>query len=125
MKEHNLPEIAKLYLEMEAINGKIKEARERAPDLLVMYMVEPFEAADKAGNLNTHHSIDSAATLGLMPAELRSAVIMTIETCLYNRIAEIKVKLRKLGVKLEEPVEPKPKEPLRLTFGTKVVKAVK
>lgn len=118
MKEHNLPEIARLYLEMENVNGKIKEARERAPDLLVMYGVDEFEATDKHGNLAIHNTVDAAFLIGLLPSDVRSATITMIEELMQAKIMSIKLKLKKLGVRLEEPAPPLP-EPLRLT-GPKI-----
>ena len=115
MKEHDLPTIAKLYMEMEEINGKIKESRERAPDLVMAYLVEPFEAEDKAGKKSVHNSIDVGPSLGIAPGDIRAAAVNMIEDLLNNKIQEIKLKLKKLGVKLEEPPTPKTAQVLRLT----------
>jgi hypothetical protein len=104
---------------MEYINEKIKEARERAPDLIVVYAVEPFEVVSSDGSVNIHHNIDVAAALSIDSSNLRSNIIMQIETCLHSKIDSIKIKLKKLGVKLEEKIEEKPEEILRLT-GPKI-----
>lgn len=120
MKEHNLPEISKLYVEMATIQAKIKEAREMSPELSITYKVEPFEAETREGVKWMCDRVDAHALLDLTLDEIRVPVMNTIERCLYDKVDAIKLKLKKLGVRLEEPQpQPKPKEPLQLT-GPKI-----
>lgn len=120
--EGNLERATEIFAEVATVRKLIAEAETLQPTLRLFYQVDPFVATDGDGVTRTHDQVEAFAMLMLPSDDVRMRVNALLIQMLGEKVNSYRLSLKKLGVKLEDDIQPaKPSKPkkgariLRLT----------
>ena len=116
MKEINLKAATEIFGEVARLRMMVEDANRLKPGLDIRYLMQPSVGQDEDGKTRVFDQMQAAVLFDLPEEELQDLATKAIIGALEAKIEHWRRELKKLGVRLDDDVQPAKKgKVLRLT----------